>query len=461
MKLLPLAITLTVLDLCLSLERFTDQPLQISGPSLSVEGSICVVTCSAHMFDPSLPPQLSWTRVDGLPHNAKIVDTTSNETKTYITKISFTINSLDNQKGITCHYKLGNDRRNITFVPNVILMPTQPAWIGPREVRPDVKYTWTCISRGASYVMPSVVIRNVKNDLISSQRVMKHINVPHKNTVYLVTLMVNMSLPRQSNPFIMQCIVSHHFMNYSHTKMAEISISVTGSAHSENRGVLSIDDYCAMELPGRKKSVIPRVNLLHMLQLCSGIEKYTECLITSKSYDDTGQPYTIKLFEKQFPSSYDLTRGGYLFCTQALGRITSSSLYDNKELADCEVSADTRHCETAAHSEENLKDLRAAFRTSNQTEIHRLSCKLSLDYIKCLQDEYRKCDAVDTDVFFLYHFARLGDNCLYEHKHMSDLLFLENCGVEHSTSGTSSIRAGVWLMLAGAIGTSLVYNMAV
>ncbi|XP_059166246.1 uncharacterized protein LOC131948647 [Physella acuta] len=126
------------------------------------------------------------------------------------------------------------------------------------------------------------------------------------------------------------------------------------------------------------------------------------------------------------------------------------------------MSADRNQCEIEATSAERLQNLTAAFASNNQADIEKHSCKLSLDYMKCIQAQYTKCNK-DFEDFFIYQFARLGEDCLLKHQFYNKLILTDKCtsksrstnGAWSVATGAWSIRTGAWLMFAVAFANTV------
>ncbi|XP_059166245.1 uncharacterized protein LOC131948646 [Physella acuta] len=126
------------------------------------------------------------------------------------------------------------------------------------------------------------------------------------------------------------------------------------------------------------------------------------------------------------------------------------------------MSANIDQCEIEATLAERLQNLTAAFASNNQADIEKHSCKLSLDYMKCIQAQYTKCNK-DFEDFFVYQFARLGEDCLLEHQFYNKLILTNKCtsksrstnGAWSVATGAWSIRTGAWLMFAVAFANTV------
>ncbi|XP_059163986.1 uncharacterized protein LOC131946944 isoform X1 [Physella acuta] len=244
---------------------------------------------------------------------------------------------------------------------------------------------------------------------------------------------------------------------------------------------LTLDHHCTKTLPEYRRGHIQKLSELNVVSFCSNPKTYSQCILDSRRDSHTDQTYMVKLFEKQFPKEYDLKRAAYLLCTKGTTYLSKFASFDYKVLIDCEMSADSDQCEIEATSAERLQSLTAAFASNNQADIERHSCKLSLDYMKCIQAQYTKCNK-DFEDFFTYQFARLGPfaaylrregckgvqyfwkrDCLLEHQFYNKLILTDKC-TSHSrtTNGASlvgtgawSIRTRAWLMFAVAFVNSV------
>ncbi|XP_059156570.1 uncharacterized protein LOC131941354 [Physella acuta] len=221
-----------------------------------------------------------------------------------------------------------------------------------------------------------------------------------------------------------------------------LTLTVLGTQFSGSLTLHTLDEYCARKLPDNER-VIPKLSVYQVIKFCSDPNGYTECLLARRSQTQQDETSAVKLFEKQFPNPYDLESAAYLFCTQGTFPLIEFLREDFKLRSDCEKAADTRQCEIDATSADRLKDLEAAFAANNQADIEKHSCKLSLDYMKCIQAQYTKCNP-KYDTFFLYKLARLGPACLSEHNFLNKLVTTDQCKRQYSTNGGGSFRTGVW-----------------
>ncbi|XP_059163962.1 uncharacterized protein LOC131946928 [Physella acuta] len=207
---------------------------------------------------------------------------------------------------------------------------------------------------------------------------------------------------------------------------------------------LTLDNHCTKTLPEYRRGHIQKLSELNVVSFCSNPKAYSQCILDSRRDSHTDQTYMVKLFEKQFPKEYDLKRAAYLLCTKGTTYLSKFASFDYKVLNDCEMSADIDQCEIEATSAERLQNLTAAFASNNQADIERHSCKLSIDYMKCIQAQYTKCNK-DFEDFFIYQFARLGQDCLLEHQFYNKLILTEKCtSLSRSTNGAWSVGTGAW-----------------
>ncbi|XP_059164017.1 uncharacterized protein LOC131946967 [Physella acuta] len=225
---------------------------------------------------------------------------------------------------------------------------------------------------------------------------------------------------------------------------------------------LTLDNHCTKTLPEYRRGHIQKLSVLNVVSFCSDPQAYSQCILDSRRDNHTNQTYMVKLFEKQFPKEYDLKRAAYILCTKGTTYLSKFASFDYKVLIDCEMSADIDQCEIEATSAERLQILTAAFASNNQADIEQHSCKLSLDYMKCIQAQYTKCNKHFKD-FFIYQFARLGPACLLEHQFYNKLILTDKCmanlpitsGALLVGTGAWSFRTGSWLMFAVAFVNSV------
>ncbi|XP_059163788.1 uncharacterized protein LOC131946830 [Physella acuta] len=161
------------------------------------------------------------------------------------------------------------------------------------------------------------------------------------------------------------------------------TITVVGAG-----AVLTLDEYCSTKLPEGNRASFRTLSIQETLRFCGNADVYTDCLLSARTSSDT--TYTVKLFEKHFPSEYDLKRAAYVYCTIGVQELYRFILNDVNNFIDCERNANTGQCEIEANSEAGLKDLTAAVASNNEADIKKHSCKLSLDYMKCIQAQYTK-----------------------------------------------------------------------
>ncbi|XP_059146434.1 uncharacterized protein LOC131934035 [Physella acuta] len=207
----------------------------------------------------------------------------------------------------------------------------------------------------------------------------------------------------------------------------------------------TLDDYCSKKLPETKRKTNLKTSVLEILRFCSDVDIYSDCILRARRDDYDKQGFAVKLFEKQFPSEYDLKRAAYMYCTGSVKDLYGVIMLDQKVFEDCEKAANTDKCEQDATSSEKLSELQAAYRANNQGDITKHSCRLSVNYMKCIQAEYTKCNST-FESFFLYKFARLGPSCLLEHKVWNKVILNDDCR-KLNTSGQSGVRAGVCFVI--------------
>ncbi|KAI8782747.1 hypothetical protein BgiBS90_016234 [Biomphalaria glabrata] len=191
----------------------------------------------------------------------------------------------------------------------------------------------------------------------------------------------------------------------------------------------SLDEHCIAQMPAVQDKTLGRIGYKPLIVICSNIDKFSNCIMENRTQKLWG--VQIEPFEKQFPGTFDLFRAGYMFCSETFPKNAwKVKSITEEDTLHCEQNVDVEKCRT----ESLAGPLKELLRTQVPFEIFELSCIASYKFYKCLREQYTRCNA-DMDFFFIYHFARLGVECIYPQNEFNPVLMEEVCTGSSKSQG--------------------------
>ncbi|KAH9491486.1 hypothetical protein Btru_032077 [Bulinus truncatus] len=201
---------------------------------------------------------------------------------------------------------------------------------------------------------------------------------------------------------------------------------------------LTLDEYCFNQLPPSKRILSAKISFMRLILMCSNIDMYSECLVTTRLWSIRG--IELKIYERTFPSDSDIYKAGYLFCTMELFNKVGLYSINENSIVLYEENINYQMCKYQVGEIKPQND---------PDKDNALFCNATIKYYRCLRDQYMHC-APANEYLFRYFIARVGPECLLAQNENLDMLVEEVC--ESSQAINNAERVSIlhgWAHIGG------------